>query len=225
MAVNKVKYRKINNSYFNNFCQLLCDLLMLDKQKVVSNMKEASLDDNNKKEKIYLYDGKFIDMDTIKLDDMTSPFLKYMENNRNLKNFEQPPAVDAVCINKDNEWFLIEFKNCPIYKKPPKENELNSEVVSSIRRKMLGSLWFLLTLFSFTNNAMFGDDVTDFARNHITYIAVVSREKNPKEYRRIRESYKNFYTPDFLKKYVGYYFKDVYMLTENELCTFIKNFN
>ena len=89
---------------------------------------------------------------------------------------------------------------------------------------MFGSLWLLLTLSSFSRKNVFGDDVTEFARTRFTYIAVVSREKNPDEFRRIHECPKNRYTPPYLRKYVGYYFKDVYMLTENEFSKFISDF-
>lgn len=225
MAVKKTIYRKINNNYFKGLCQSFKEVLKLDDNAIISSVKEASVDDNDKKNINYLYDGKIVDMDTIKLDDITLPFLKYMKTERKLEYFEQPKAVDAVCINKNNEWFIIEFKDCPMYKNNSKDNKLNSEVISSIRQKMFGSLWFLFTLDSFANNNLFDDDVTDFARTHITYIAVVSREKNPEEFRRIHESNGNLYTPYYLKKYVGYYFKDVYMFTENEFAKFIKDFH
>ena len=40
---------------------------------------DASLDDSNKGSLVYLYDGKHNNMDTVKLDDMTMPFLHYMK--------------------------------------------------------------------------------------------------------------------------------------------------
>ena len=221
MAVNKPIYHNINNPNFNKLIQAFKSLLGI--KNIVSNIKDASLDDNNKVEKIYLYDGKKIDMDAIKLDDMTSYFVKYMHDNRKLKDFTQPNAVDAVFVTNDNEWFLIEFKNSPIIKNKNNEEQINSTVLTSIRQKMFGSLWFLFSLNSFTNINLFNNnDVTEFARNHITYIVIISREKNPDEYRRIFQSTNNLYTPDYLKKYVGYYFKDVYMMTEKELPRFIQ---
>jgi len=223
MNVNKVKHHKIQNKHFIGFCRLFNNLFGLDYEKILSNMREASLDDNDKNNKIYLYNSNYAEMDTVKLDDMTIPFLEYMQYVRRLKYFKQPKAVDAVCVDNRNEWFLIEFKNCPIYKNN-NSNQFNSEVLTSIRQKMLGSLWFLFTMDSFMNNSIFGDDVTEFARKHITYIVVVSREKNQQEYQRIRQSNNNLYTPNYLKQYVGYYFKDIYLFTEHELEKFIINF-
>ncbi len=103
-------------------------------------MCDASLDDSSKGTPVYLYDENYNNMDAVKLDDMTMPFLHYMKNERHLKYFEQPKAVDAICVNQNNEWFLIEFKNCPIYKSTNKGKELNSDVLTSIRQKMFGSV-------------------------------------------------------------------------------------
>lgn len=224
MAKNKTKYKKINNEYFKCFSKIINTVLEVDYNDIISNMKDASLDDHDKGENIFLYDGSIINMDAIKLDDMTQHLLQYMRKERNLRYFEQPYAVDAVCVNQKNEWFLIEFKNRPIYKTKDGEQKLDKGVVLSIEQKMFGSIWFLLSLASFSSKELFGDDVTEFARTHFTYIAVVSREKNPDEYRRIHESPKNLYTPTYFRKYVGYYFKDVYMLTEYEFRNFVLKF-
>ncbi len=224
MKNTKPVYKKIRNKYFTDFCDIFKSLLSLNGTDIISNMREASLDDNKKATDIYLYDEKDNNLDAVKLDDMTKPFLHYMKNERKLEFFKQPKVVDAICVNQNNEWFLIEFKNCELYKTTPKGDKLNSDVISSIRQKMFGSLWFLFTLASFTHKELFGDDITEFARTHFTYIAVVSREKNTDEYRRILESTNHLYTPDYLNKYVGYYFKDVYLFTEKELSKFINNF-
>ena len=224
MAKTKPVYKVLRSKYFVDFCDVFGSLLNLDRTDIISNLRDASLDDSGREATVYLFDGKINNMDAIKLDDMTVPFLQYMKTERHLKDFEQPKAVDAICANQNNEWFLIEFKNCPIYKSTSKGNELNKEVISSIRQKMFGSLWLLFSMASFAHKDLFGDDITEFARTHFTYIAVVSREKNPDEFRRIHESPNYCYTPSYLKKYVGYYFKDVYMMTENEFSRFINDF-
>ena len=54
----------------------------------------------------------------------------------NLKE-HQPSAVDAVCVSKDNEWFLIEFKNEPI-----------KNILKSTPKKMLSSVWLIAYLYS-----------------------------------------------------------------------------
>ena len=120
MAKTKPVYKTIRSKFFVDFCDIFKSLLSLNDTDIISNMCDASLDDSNKESLVYLYDGKYNNMDTVKLDDMTMPFLHYMKNERRLKYFEQPKAVDAICVNQNNEWFLIEFKNCPIYKNTKK---------------------------------------------------------------------------------------------------------
>jgi len=209
--------KKNTNRHFKNLCSLLTKLE--DITDPVSDLRSASLDYSDKKEQIYLYDSKDgpvrIDMDVIKLDDMTESFKKYMVKNHKLTAFEQPKAVDAVCIDRDNEWFLIEFKNCKI--------KNNSSVLSSIRGKMFGSLWFISSLSSFFKADLFGDDFTDFSRRHITYIVVASREKNTDDYDLLRKSFGGQYTPYYFEKYKGYYFKDVLLYTEEQFQYFVRD--
>lgn len=209
-----------NTGYFKALCSAFSNLNGVT--TIVSDLKSASLDDSNKNNMYFLYENKpgegisiNIDMDVIKLDDMTEPFKNYMKNVRNLKSFEQPHAVDAICVDRDNEWFLIEFKNCSLD---------DSEVRSSIRKKMFGSLWFIFTMSSIFSPTLFNTDITEFSRKHITYIVVVSRKKNPKEFHLIRRSPQLHFTPYYFEKYKGYYFKDVLLYTEDQFQYFVKNF-
>lgn len=206
---------KNNTEYFKNFREMLHDLFNLKEKEIVSDMRTASYDDEND---FYLYsnEDKLLNMEVVKLDDMTEQFFHYMQKERKLKEFMQPQAVDAVCINNKNDWFFIEFKN----------REYDKNVISDVKKKIFKSLWFVSSMNSFAGTNLFADiDFADFARRHITYIIVISRKQNPDEYRRIHESYNNLYTPDNFKKYIGYYLKDVYLFTEQELYKFIKNFN
>lgn len=91
------KYKKITNHNFDKFLCAVSQLFEIEKRDILSCLKDASLDDSNG---VYLYDGSVIDMDTIKLDDITVHFSKYMKEDHKLKKFEQPSAVDAICIDK-----------------------------------------------------------------------------------------------------------------------------
>lgn len=206
-----------NTEYFKKFRGMLEGLFNLNEDEILSDMREASLDDSDKNSLFYLYNNRnnLLNMSIVKLDDLTKYFLSYMKDKHGLNNFEQTQAVDAICIDRNNEWFFIEFKN-----------RKYSDNISDIKKKGFKSLWLVSMMNSVAQTDLFGDnDFTDFARRHITYIMVVSREKNLNEYQRIKQSNKNLYTPNEFKKYIGYYYKDVYMFTEHELCKFIKNFN
>ena len=142
-------------------------------------------------------------MDIIKLDDIT----KYRKNILSFDGeFGQLAAVDAICINNNNEWFFIEFKN---------SNIGNTKTRKSIIKKMVDSLWYLFFIYSKSGEdveSIFLGDITKFAREHFTYIIVGSKDKNLNYSMNIQalESAGNHYTPPAFREFVGYYFKDIY---------------
>ena len=83
-------------------------------------MSSASYSD---REKSSFYSDKYLDsfinMEAIKLDDI-SEYRKQMLGLTEKSWFNKLPAVDAVCIDRNNEWFFIEFKNANV------ENEFTS---------------------------------------------------------------------------------------------------
>lgn len=67
----------------------------------------------------------------------------------------------------------------------------------------------------------------EICRENITFITVVSSEKNENLEETIGATWEKdgpFYTPLKFMKYKGYYFKDVYVLTEKGLRFFIESF-
>jgi len=213
--------KKINNSYFQDFKEAVnisCGKQNDDKT-IISDMTSASYDSNGEKICFYSseYVSNFINMETIKLDDI-SKYRKHMLGLRDGSFFETLPAVDAICIDKNNEWFFIEFKNAKVDNK-----------ISSIKNKMLSSLWFCFYMLSNSDkgDGILNDDVLKFSREHVTYIIVGRREKNieESEYIREAEACERHYQPHKLKQFVNYYFKDIYMLTELEFRNFILNFD
>ena len=220
MAIHDKMFRKITNCNFSNFCSMVTDLLKIT--NVRSNLIEASKDDSKD---MYLYNDSRLNMECIEPDKISSHFLNYMKKQRKAVDLEQPKAVDALCIDKKNNFYMIEFKNRKLYK-DEKDIEYDSDIRKDLKGKMFQTLWMLLSMDSMAESNLLGSDVIEFARNHVVYIIVISREKNRKENNRIHqaEAMKRHYTPDIYKKYKGYYLKDVYMLTEIELGNFIRKF-
>lgn len=178
-------------------------------------MVDASEDDNN--HKLVYVDEKF-NMEVLKLDEYSKDFNIKRHKELNLKVDHQPLSVDAVCVNKNNEWFLIEFKNEPI-----------KNILKSTPKKMHSSLWLIAFLYSKLSEKI-GDesDILKFAREHITFITVVSSEKNKDFEEAIGVTWEpdgSFFVPEKFKKYKGYYFKDIYILTELGLKFFIEAFD
>lgn len=212
--------KKITNSHFKNFKEAVnvsCGNPE-DGVTIITDMKSASYDSDGEKICFYSpdYMSGFINMEAIKLDDVT----KYRKDMLGIAGsflFEKLPAVDAICIDENNEWFFIEFKNAKVDNK-----------ISSIKQKMLSSLWFCFYMLSKSNkdDHILNHDVLKFSREHVTYIIVGRRDKNIEETELIREAEvrHEHYQPYKLKQYINYYFKDVYMLTELEFREFILKF-
>ena len=210
--------KKITNDYFVKFCDVIKRSLIdpSNYSDCLSDMISASEDDNNHKP---VYNNTIMNMEVIKLDEYT----KYFNRKRRieipeLKVDHQPAAVDAVCINKENEWFLIEFKNEPM-----------KNVLNSTPKKMLSSLWLIAFLYSKLSEKIADEtDILKFARENVTFITVVNSEKNEEYIEAIGTTWERngaFYAPDKFIQYKGYYFKDLYVLTELGLSFFINNFD
>lgn len=218
--MKRMTHKNITNAHFVKLKDVINSCLEshIGGISIISNMKEASLDDSDKTKLVYLFDGSIVDIDTIKLDEITK-YRKHLLPSK--KGFNELCGVDAICINNQNEWFLIEFKNSNI-----KEN---AEVRQSIRKKMIESLWYIFYMYSIAGediNSLFFGDITKFAREKVNYIIVGSQAKNTHYQINIQaaESVGKHYTPPGFEHFIGYYFKDVYMLTEIELKKFIQNF-
>ena len=210
--------KKITNEYFKKFCNVIqCSLTDPNSfSDCLSDMINASEDEADH---INVYSDEAYNMEVVKLDEYTKDFNKMRRSEiPDLKENHQPKAVDAVCVNKNNNWFLIEFKHQPL-----------EYAIKSSHKKMHSSLWLIAFLYSRLSEKIADEaDVLKFAREKVTFITVVSSEKNSDMEEVIGLTWEEggaFYTPDKLKKYKGYYFKDIYIMTESGLRFFIKSFD
>ncbi|MBO5571655.1 MAG: hypothetical protein J5926_02930 [Ruminococcus sp.] len=211
--------KKITNSHFRNFKEAVnnCCGKASEDDTFLSDMLEASYSDSAK---VSFYSDEFLDpfinMETIKLDEI-SKYRKQMLGLPEKSWFNEFPAVDAICIDRNNEWFFIEFKNAKV------DNE-----IKSIKQKMLNSLWFCFYMLSKSDkdDDVLNSDAIKFSREHITYIVVIKRDKNIDDAKEIeeKEGINEHYTHRKLIEVINYYFKDVYMLTEYEFRDFILKF-
>ncbi|WP_298530261.1 hypothetical protein [uncultured Ruminococcus sp.] len=211
-------HKNITNAHFVKLKDVINSCLgsYMSGISIISNMQDASFDNENN---YYVYPSTApVNLDVIKLDDIT----KYRKHFLLPKiNFDPLSGVDAICINSQNEWFFLEFKNCDI--------KNNSKARQSIRKKMIESIWYVFFLYSISGEnitSLFSGDITKFARENINYVIVGSQTKNTHYQLNIQaaESVGKHYTPPGFEQFKGYYFKDVYMLTEIELRDFILHF-
>ena len=216
--MKRMTHKNITNAHFVKLKDVINSCLgsYMSGISIISNMQDASFDNENN---YYVYPSTApVNLDVIKLDDIT----KYRKHFLLPKiNFDPLSGVDAICINSQNEWFFLEFKNCDI--------KNNSKARQSIRKKMIESIWYVFFLYSISGENityLFSGDITKFARENINYVIVGSQTKNTHYQLNIQaaESVGKHYTPPGFEQFKGYYFKDVYMLTEIELRDFILHF-
>lgn len=210
--------KQIDNEYYKKFCSVVESFDSGAVKKCSSTMKEASYDDKNN---YYVYfdhenNQDFnVDMTIFKLDDFSEIY--------NPKNIY--PAVDAVCIDSKNNWYLIEFKN-----------QKFNDAKSSVKKKMMGSLWIISGTYLKTNNISDisnnskTKNIIDFSRENITYILVCSSKKNRQEIsdkmrKHMASATGKNYNPNKLDYCTECFcFKDAYILDEKELRNFIAQF-
>ncbi len=101
-----MEVKQIENQYFKRFCKIIEEYHSGAVERCSATMKDASYDNNNK---VYVYTYAEPDMMILKLDE----FSELLAENRENQGYKKRTmtAVDVVCIDSDNNWYLIEFKN------------------------------------------------------------------------------------------------------------------
>lgn len=188
-----------------------------------STLHEASLN-NDGIECRYLYNGSK-DFSVVSMDVLAKQGYKKAKGVVNPK--ENPiNTADAFLINKENEWYLIEFKDCVI--KADKQ-----AVKDNIIKKAYANWYMIMDIFYTLAEKGEKTGIFDtvnpvrFAEEHVHYILVCSSEKNPNLYNLVKAQIllKQNYTPPFMQRLKSYLFKDAYVYTENFFETeFVNNF-
>ena len=176
-------------------------------------LHEASLNNDGKVCR-YLYNGDR-NLTVVSMDILAKQGYKAVKG---VKDPRENPinTVDEFLINKENEWYLIEFKDCVI--KADKQ-----AVKDNIIKKAYANWYMIMDMFytlSEKNEKCGIFDINNpirFAKEHVHYILVCSGEENPKIYNQVKSQalLKQNYTPPFMRRLKDYLFKDAYVYTEN----------
>lgn len=132
-------------------------------------------------------------------------------------------TADAFLINKDNEWYFVEFKLAKI-----SNNKL------SVLKKAYSNAYAILDVLYSMQNTEFAygqfdyDNPIKFLQDNAKYILVFSEKDNPSHVMQMKNHlYKNEnYLPDFMARLQGYIYKEAFAVTETVFeNTFIKRFS
>ncbi len=183
-----------------------------------SSLHECSVN-NASSEMEYLYQG--LDLDVIDMDCIARGAYKKIKGADESEN--PINSADSFIINHENEWYFIEFKDAKLK---------NGDTKSNILKKSYSNWYMVLDIlydmreqepyaqFDFLNPIAFG-------KAKVYYILVCSGDKNPQEYRQIRNAdlRGEHYTPPFMQRLKDYLFKDAYAYTEDYFeAKFVKGF-
>lgn len=189
------------------------------------NLHDASYD---KDASVFIYENRkelsIIDMDTFAQQVYTK--LRFPPDeliNRKHINDLAVSSVDSFVVDRNNEWFFIEFKNTPLS---------NDKMKKNVVEKAYQNFYMLMSLllenknksnvsfFDFTNPVL-------FAKEHVTYILVVSEEKNMCDVLKLHNAALagEKFRPDYMNKLRHYIFKDAYVCLPSDFeREFVKTF-
>lgn len=213
---------------FERFQEMLLDFFGQNGVNISINpisLHEASKNDADKHHITYFYNGE--EMPVLDMDEIAKkPYRKV----RVSEEFEDTKddivnTADGFVINKDNQWFLIEFKDTKIAgtKKSLKDNIIKKAYCN----------WYMLMdiLLNIAPEKRYsGFDYSNpvkFAKENVVYILVCNSNNNPNVVNQIRNHRlkKEKYTPIFMQRLKEYVFMDAYVYTEIELeREFVKKF-
>lgn len=200
-------------SNFDDFKKIVASYLTTNGIELtfLSTMHEVSLNDASREQR-YLY-KEDNDFEVVSMDILAKNGYRLIKSSRH----EHPiTTVDAFLINKDNEWYLIEFKDQPIKadKKSTKDN---------IIKKAYENWYMILDMFYTMAETGEESKIFDianpvkFAKSHVYYILVCSADKNANIYNQVknRALLNQNYTPPFMQRLKDYIFKDAFVYTED----------
>lgn len=183
---------------------------------ILSNLHDTSKNDADKSNIAYLYCGAK-DLEVIDMDIIAKKAYKDIKHAKNVSN-NFINTADAFLINKDNEWYFIEFKDAVI-------KSDNDKLKSNVLRKAYSNWYMVLDVLynmkekSTVYKGFDFENPIEFAKKHVYYIVVCSEAKNPNVYIQIKNSelIGEKYTPLFMQRLKDYLFKDAYLYTEKNL--------
>ena len=120
-------------------------------------------------------------------------------------------TADAFLINRDNEWYFIEFKDSKL-----------GNAKSSVLKKAYSNVYAVLDILYTMQrtkaryNGFDYENPVEFMRNNVTYVLVFSSTKNPQHVIQLKNHHLKGekYLPVFMQRLPGYIYKDAYAMTE-----------
>lgn len=181
-------------------------IIIGSKMSDVSEDKAAS---KRTEKKVLLYEDNRKDMQVIDMDEIAHKAYRVARYPESVKEDDSLASADAFVINADNIWYFIEFKNQEITKAKDsvtKKAYQNWYWLVDVLREMKDTIQY--------NNFNYEDPIS-FARENVTYILVVSQEKNYNNVKKMHDCKLagQKFLPQYMEKLEKYTFKETYVYT------------
>ena len=181
-------------------------IIIESKMSDVSEDKAAS---KRTEKKVLLYEDNRKDMQVIDMDEIAHKAYRVARYPESVKEDDSLASADAFVINADNMWYFIEFKNQEITKAKDsvtKKAYQNWYWLVDVLREMKDTIQY--------NNFNYEDPIS-FARENVTYILVVSQEKNYNNVKKMHDCKLagQKFLPQYTEKLEKYTFKETYVYT------------
>lgn len=181
-------------------------IIIESKMSDVSEDKAAS---KRTEKKVLLYEDNRKDMQVIDMDEIAHKAYRVARYPESVKEDDSLASADAFVINADNMWYFIEFKNQEIAKAKDsvtKKAYQNWYWLVDVLREMKDTIQY--------NNFNYEDPIS-FARENVTYILVVSQEKNYNNVKKMHDCKLagQKFLPQYMEKLEKYTFKETYVYT------------
>lgn len=181
-------------------------IIIESKMSDVSKDKAAS---KRTEKKVLLYEDNRKDMQVIDMDEIAHKAYRVARYPESVKEDDSLASADAFVINADNMWYFIEFKNQEIAKAKDsvtKKAYQNWYWLVDVLREMKDTIQY--------NNFNYEDPIS-FARENVTYILVVSQEKNYNNVKKMHDCKLagQKFLPQYMEKLEKYTFKETYVYT------------
>lgn len=203
---------------FNSFLCLMEQYLLKHNydNKLKTTIEEASFS-SEKGESLCHSDLEVIDMDRF----AKKGYRKIILSN-SISEDDSINTADAFLINKDNEWYFVEFKLAKI-----------SNSKHSVLKKAYSNAYAVMDVLYSMRDTEFSYEKFDysnpikFLQDNAKYILVFSEKENPQHViqmqNHLRKNEK--YLPEFMARLQGYIYKEAFAVTETVFeNTFVKKF-
>ena len=188
---------------------------------IESNLHDTSINKSDLQHISYLYDFAGQELNVIDMDAIAQKAYRLIKFPESQKTEDSIASADAFLINRSGEWFFVEFK----------DQDVNRAKDSVTKKAYQNWHWLLDILYEMKleiDEDFFDfDNPIEFAKQHVTYILVVSKEKNGNMVRKFHECILagEKYKLPFMEKLEKYIFKEAYAYTpEYFMRVFVRNF-